>query len=417
MKRIFLTVIALLILTTSFGQKKELRAVEKALRKGEAASAQTMLNDMSSLIEDADDKYKAQYLFLRGKTYNDLSSHEEAVTALQELKAFEESKGMSKYSTEADTLLQTIAGDLVNAAIEDNQNKRYDAAAKKLYTAYQIDKEQQIYLYYAASSAVNAGDYDSALTYYTELKDLEYTGVATEYWAVNKETGEEENMGSKAQMDIMVKSGTYINPQERETESKYPEIVKNIALIYTQQGKNEEAIAAIKDARTVNPDDINLLLTEANLYIKLDDKAKFQELMEEAVEKDPNNSVLYFNLGVINGENGDSEKAQEYYQKAIDLDPKYQDAYMNMAASVLNGEVAVVEEMNSLGNSRADNLRYDELKGQREGLYRSAVPYLKKVMEIDPKNEDAARTLMNIYGTLGDNENFMLMKQKLESME
>ena len=68
--------------------------------------------------------------------------------------------------------------------------------------------------------------------------------------------------------------------------------------------------------------------------------------------------------------------------------------------------------MNSLGTSRKDNARYDALKLEREALYRECVPILKKLIEIE-KDNDAIKTLMNIYGTLGDNEGFKEMKALL----
>ena len=59
--------------------------------------------------------------------------------------------------------------------------------------------------------------------------------------------------------------------------------------------------------------------------------------------------------------------------------------------------------MNGLGNSRADNARYDVLKTERENLYKECVPILEKLVSIN-KNQEAVKTLMNIYGTLGNNE-------------
>ena len=41
------------------------------------------------------------------------------------------------------------------------------------------------------------------------------------------------------------------------------------------------AIKAVKDARDSNPDDIDLILTEANLYIELGEKEKFRNLNNE----------------------------------------------------------------------------------------------------------------------------------------
>ena len=69
--------------------------------------------------------------------------------------------------------------------------------------------------------------------------------------------------------------------------------------------------------------------------------------------------------------------------------------------------------MNSLGTSRADNARYDVLKSKREALYLQCVPFLEKLIAIN-KNKEAIQTLMNIYGTIGDNIGYMKMKKMLE---
>ena len=48
---------------------------------------------------------------------------------------------------------------------------------------YNVDQEQKDYLYYAASSAVNGGDFDRALKYYQELKDMNYSGSVEKFYA------------------------------------------------------------------------------------------------------------------------------------------------------------------------------------------------------------------------------------------
>ncbi|RNL91405.1 tetratricopeptide repeat protein [Sinomicrobium pectinilyticum] len=415
---------ALLISSLSIAQKKELRDAEKALKKGSIAEAKSALESVESSISSADDKYKAQYYFLDGKlNYEEAksggnadASYQKAVESFKELIAVEKESGSEKYTGEASQLIQSISADLVNSAVEDNQNQDYAEAAKKLYMAYQLDTTNQDYLYYAASSAVNGEDYDTALKYYEELKELGYTGEAVKYYATNKETGEKEEL-PKDQRDLMVKAGTHEKPEDEKTESRFPEIVKNIALIYSQKGDNEKAIEAVKEARKVDPEDVNLLMTEANLYIKLGQKDKFKEVMEQAIQKDPNNAMLYYNLGVITGEQGDKEQARKYYEKAIELDPKYEASYMNMASLILGEEVAIVDEMNSLGTSKADNKRYDELKAKREGLYKEAVPYLEKILELNPNSVEATKTLMNIYGSIGEDAKYKELKSKLDTMQ
>jgi tetratricopeptide (TPR) repeat protein len=200
-------------------------------------------------------------------------------------------------------------------------------------------------------------------------------------------------------------------------KSKLPEIIKNIALIYVQQERNDLAIGAIKEARLANPLDVGLILTEANLYIQLGDKMKFAELMKEAISKDPNNHILYFNLGVITAEQGNRTDARSYYERAIELDPSYDASYLNLAALILNGETELVDQMNSLGTSRADNVKYEKLQKQRESLFLEAVPVLQKLIDIDPTNTEALTTLKNIFGTVGDVDNFKKVKEKLEALQ
>jgi hypothetical protein len=51
---------------------------------------------------------------------------------------------------------------LINSAIADTQANKHAEGAKKLYDAYELDKKDTINLYYAASTAVNAQDFDLA---------------------------------------------------------------------------------------------------------------------------------------------------------------------------------------------------------------------------------------------------------------
>ena len=172
-------------------------------------------------------------------------------------------------------------------------------------------------------------------------------------------------------------------------------------------------MTAVKEARVEDPKDLNLILTEANLYIQLNENDRFEALMKEAIAQDPNNATLYFNLGVVNAQRGKSEEARGYYENAIEINSNFESAYLNLVSLILEGESAIVEEMNGLGNSRADNARYDVLKTERENLYKECVPILEKLVELN-QNQEAIKTLMNIYGTLGDNDGFMKMKAMIE---
>ena len=244
-----------------------------------------------------------------------------------------------------------------------------------------------------------------------------YTGIKTNYIATNKETGVEENFSDKKTRDLAVVSKAYINPKSELSKSKSAEIIKNIALIYVAQNENEKAIAAMTDARKENPNDLGLILSEANVHLKMGNRDKFKDLMEIATTMDPENAELQFNLGALAAEGGNIEGAKKYYEKAIALDPNYTDAYTNMAVAILSGEQEIVDEMNGLGSSSADNARYDTLLEKRKGLYSEAIPFLEKALELNKTNIEAARTLMNIYSTLGETDKFKAMKVKVAELD
>ena len=407
----------ILILSFSvYGQKKELKAVGKLVENQDYDTALNQLLSLESIVEDSELKYQAQYQFLAGNIYGRQQKFKAAFAAFESAKQLESDNGSSKHTADIDKLTNDFTIEAVNKAINENQNENYVKAAELLILVYNVDQDKnRDYLYYAASSAVNGGDYDSALAYYQELRDLDYTGSVEKFYATETETGEEIELSAENYV-LFQKLKAYSNFRTEMTESKLPEIVKNIALIYVQQKQNDLAIGAIKEARAANPLDIGLILTEADLYIQLGDKQKFTDLMKEAIEKDPNNHILYFNLGVITAEQGDRAKARAYYETAIELNSSYAASYLNLAALILDEEPELVEKMNSLGNSRADNIKYEQFQKQREGLFLEAVPVLEKLTEIDPSNVEALNTLKNIFGTIGDAANFKKMKEKLEAL-
>ena len=405
----------LLLPISLFAQKKELKSVDKLIQNEDYDSALQQLLASQSLVEGSELKYQAQYQFLAGKIYSKQKQFGAAFEALALAKQLEAENGSSKYIAEINILLNKVSNEAINQAVYENQNENFAVAADLLVMVYNVDQEQKDYLYYAASSAVNGGDFDRALKYYQELKDMNYSGSVEKFYATKSDTGEEIELSAETYV-LFQKQKDYTNFRTEMTESKLPEIVKNIALIYVQQKRNDLAIGAIKEAREANPLDVGLILTEANLYIQLGDKEKFSDLMKEAIEKDPKNHILYFNLGVITADQGDRSKARSYYESAIELNPTYAASYLNLAALILDEEPEIVEKMNALGNSRADNLKYDQLKKERESLFLEAAPVLEKLNEIDPTNIEALTTLKNIFGTIGDAAKFKMMKAKLEEL-
>ncbi|AUC14332.1 hypothetical protein BTO06_03865 [Tenacibaculum sp. SZ-18] len=381
----------------SFAQKKELKSIEKALKNNDFTGALTIVNSLDASIESADDKYKSKYYFLKGQAFAGKKEYQKAADAFNQLFDFEKKIGKERYSGEArpklDKLIQSVSERAVNLY---NKEKNYDEASKFFYLTYKLSPRDTAFAYNAAVSATQAKNYDAAINYYKELIQIGYTGKEVQYFAINKATGKEENLGNKVQRDAMVKSGKYSTPTEKTTEGRSATIIKNFGLILKEQGKTDEAIVAISKARKANPKDLNLLLNEAQLYIELGKMDKFGELMTEAVSLDPNNPTLYYNLGVVNFNQGRTEEAEKYYKKAIEIKPDYADAYMNLSVVILDKEKAIVEEMNkNLSNFK----KYDELALKQKEVYKEALPYLEKADSLN-RSLDTVKSLMSIYEVL-----------------
>ena len=415
MKKYFVLAIALTLGFSVVAQKKELKTADKELDKGNFEKAAVALDAAEALLGSMDDKYKSQYYLLRSVFYlnngePDFNTIKKSMEALKLATATAQEQGVKNQ-------IQNLKAHLVNKGTSLLQSEDYKTSSDYFESAYKLVPNDTVYLFYAASTAVNAKLYDRSLAMYEELRSLGYTGVEQNYLATNKETQVEELFGSKVLRDLSVKSKSHINPRDETTKSKFPEIIKNIALIYVQNGENEKALQAMAVARAESPDDLNLLLTEANVYYTMGDTPKFKELLEVAIQKDPMNPELQYNLGVISSETDDYEGSKKYYLKAIELKPDYINAYINLSALILGQEESILDEMNSLGSSAADDRKYDELKAKRNQLYLDAIPYLESAFGIDPSNYQAARTLANIYSAVGDSDKYKEYKAISDTLE
>lgn len=399
---------AFLISGATFAQKDELKAAEKALKAGNPSEAKTALEKAEGLIANADASQKAQFYFLKGNANLELAKKKvdtdknllAAAKAYTELLDVEKASNKSKYTKEAEVSLTAVKGELVNSAVKDNQEKRYKEGAEKLYQTYLLNKKDTVYLFYAASSAVNGQDYDVALKHYDELKKLNYSGKATIYTAKSKLNDEVQNFATQAERDRAVKIGTHDTPKVEREPSKRGEIYKNIALIYNSKGDVAAAKKAVSEARVANPDDISLVMTEADLALKTNNLAEYKKLITEVIAKTPNDPTMFYNLGVISAQAKENAEAEKFYLKAIELDPKYTNAYLNLAVMKLESDDKIVKEINSLGTSAKDNKRYEVLKTQREGIFKGSLPYLEKAHNLDPENADVSKTLLNVYNYL-----------------
>jgi len=413
--RILITGLAL-ITAMSYGQKKEIKKAEKAIKSNNFTEAITYINEAESQLGSADNILKSEFYAVKGQAIlgsagQDFSKLKSAAEAFSEAISLND-----KIRPEIEVPMQNLRASLVNGAIKDQNANKFKDAADKLYTSYKMYGEPSD-LYFAAGNAVNEKDYDRALQYYQMLLDSGYTGEISEFVATNKSTGEVQAFESENIRNLAVRSGEFIKPEIQVTESRKGEILRNMTLMYVEKGDTEKATALMKAARAENPKDVNLMRVEADMSYNMGNKERYNELMKEIIATDPDNPEIYFNLGVSNDQLGNREEALINYTKALELNPKYEVALINIAALKLSEEEKIVDEMNSLGTSAADNKKYDELRKKRESIYKEVLPYLEKAYAINPSNQNVVTYLMNLYGQIGEDAKFQEMKAKLTELE
>ena len=414
-----------LISLASFAQKDQIKAAEKSLKSGNSQEAIAILQTAESLIANASENEKAQYLFIKGNALLDLANKKVdevhnlslAATAYKDLVAAEKTSGKDKYSAQAQTSILNIKDKLVNFAVDKQADKKFKEASDLLYLAYELDTDDLNKLYFSATYALYDKEYDTALKYYEALKKLNYTGEETQYYAKNVVTEKEDYFGStaaaKSDRDSKVKLKIYSEPRDEKIPSKRGEVFKRIATILFEKGKVAEAKTAFAEAKQENPEDITLIITEAELYYKEKDFETYKKLLNAALEKNPNNAELFFNLGVVSHNNKDLAEAEKLYNKAISIDPNFGGAYLNLANLKLDKRNALVDQMNKLGNSTIDTKKYDFLKKQSQTILSTEVlPLLEKAYQIDTTSEDTKALLARIYGALDMNDKAKALKAK-----
>ena len=393
--KVFALVLGLITFST-FAQKNELKTADKAIKIKDYSAAMTAVTAAESLLSKMDDKSKAKFYFLKAQAYFGKKDYQTAANTFEKLFNLENETGKIRYTELATTIQNQMVQDVYQKASDQYTAKDYKNASDSFYLTYVLSPLDTIFIYNAAVSSTLAKDYDNSLKYYKELREIGYTGISTIYYAISKQTDEKEDLGNEKNRDLQVKLGLYKDPVNEQTESKTGDIIKNVAYILKTQGKTEEAIKAVEEAREIYPKDINLILTQADIYFQLKDMKKYSDLIELALNIDPTNPQLFFNLGVISFDDGKVEEAKKNYEKAIELKEDYGDAYLNLAVVIMNQEKAIVDEMNK---NLSDFDKYDELLEKQRGVHREALPYLEKADKYS-RSINTVQFLMNIYQTL-----------------
>jgi tetratricopeptide (TPR) repeat protein len=278
----------LLILLFSFvglAQKDQIKQAQSELKNGNSAGALSILEKSEYMIINASYEDKSEFFNLKAEIYKSLADRNidaaanlsAAVKSYNELIREEKLSGKFTYIVKANEAIKKIKDDLQNTVSKDIKADNFTEGAKKMYTLYEIDKNDTINLFLSTSYFMKVKDFDSALKNYKELQNLNYTGIGLEYYAINKKTKGEEIFFSQSDRDASVKAGSHEKPRNLKAKSKKTEIYRNMAFIFGEKGDARAAENLYKQMIVFDPTFTEPYLDLA--YINLDKKKAISDQM------------------------------------------------------------------------------------------------------------------------------------------
>lgn len=104
-----------------------------------------------------------------------------------------------------------------------------------------------------------------------------------------------------------------------------------VAVLCESEGRQECAVEALNELVESNPGDSTAFAQLIDVYTRVGDTAKVDELMAAAPEDVRNDPVIHYNIAAAYWEEGRSDAAAAEFAKVIELDPGMADAYRNLA--------------------------------------------------------------------------------------
>ncbi|MBQ8958384.1 MAG: tetratricopeptide repeat protein [Bacteroidales bacterium] len=363
MKRVMILLAVLLTANAMMAQKKDRTDAFMYNKNGQYAKAMASIdkcvNHEQFLGMKPNDQATA-WLYRAAIYQNILQSNDEklmaqAPNALEEvynslMKCMENKEFLDDNKME---IYQRVGAVLVaysNNGVDEYNNGHYAEATPLFKKAYDIAKslgsdQAGEMLNLAATSALRANDFNTALEYFTEMKDSGSNDV---------------------------------------------DIYRHLAACYNGLDNADMAMQMINQGLEENPGDPNLILEKVNAYLKDGKGAEAINDLNKLRELDPNNAQLCFVLGTIYGDETnegvyDTEKAIQNYEEAIKINPEYYDAVYNLGALYITMSNKLKAQANELPLNQQKE--YEALVKQAEELVRTGLPYVKQAYEAQPTQE------------------------------
>ena len=183
-----------------------------------------------------------------------------------------------------------------------------------------------------------------------------------------------------------------------------------LAKAYNKIGKDKKYLKSIKKGIELYPDGgAGLIVELINYYLGKGETDAALDYLNVAIEKTPDNASIYFAKGSLLDTINPAE-AEKAYLKSIELDPDYLNPNYNLGALYYNQAADILTKAQDVDDMKV----YDKMKEESNVKLKSALPFMEKAYQLDPKDAATKSTLKTIYYKLQMMEKFEEIKKVIE---
>ena len=408
-----------------------------ALRGNELVEAKGFIDEATDIIASKNqaeikEKILSKFYYNKSLIYSKIAASPDAATkaldenandvaaqSILDLIKFESAAKKQPYTDDAIQNIPNIAYNYLIEASAAYESGDYEGAYHGYMSAFQLKKNELLgefstldtgLLFNAGIIAGQSGNVEASVDAFRSCLDLGYKGIT--HTATYTASGAPQQYPNKAAMEKDLELGLATDPVVGDDVR--PSVYISLINAYKKLEDEAKYSEILSEARANYPENKDLLDIQLQAFLDNKDYDGALANLDEAIEKNPSKGIYHFVKGnILQTELKDLDAALSEYKRAVELDSTLSDAMYMCGLVYIDRANEITEQMNNLGLN--ETRKYNTLKDKQKGVFEESLQYFEKSYEMNPSDMDIVRALMEVYRKVGDYQKSMDMKAVIEA--